>query len=300
MPDTLTGKDWDILLESVLRLRCTPFLGAGACYGILPLGGDIAEEWAMLYNFPLSERRNLIQVAQYLAITHQPLFPKFEFIKRIETIKLPEDDRGDEPHAVLADLPIPVYITTNYDDFMVQALRRKWKSPKRRISQWNDYLKRFQPGMGPNDKPDVANPVVFHLHGNNEVAQSLVLTEDDYLEFLVTLSRDPTLLPEPIQNAIIGSSLLFIGYSLADTTLRVLHRGLFATTASNIRLTSFTVQPLPTRDTDTEEDRRKTQEYLDEYFRKLDIRVYWGTAREFASDLRNKWQQYRNGVRFGI
>jgi hypothetical protein len=29
-----------------------------------------------------------------------------------------------QPHAVLAKLPIPIYITTNYDDYMAEALRR--------------------------------------------------------------------------------------------------------------------------------------------------------------------------------
>ena len=37
--------------------------------------------------------------------------------------------------------------------------------------------------------PTPANPLVYHLHGHLEMPQSLVLTEDDYLEFLVRISR---------------------------------------------------------------------------------------------------------------
>ena len=43
-----------------------------------------------------------------------------------------------------------------------------------------------------------------------------MLTEDDYLDFFVRVSRDPSLNPPRIQRAIGGMSLLFIGYSLND------------------------------------------------------------------------------------
>ncbi len=34
-----------------------------------------------------------------------------------------------EPHAVLADLPLSTYVTTNYDPFLAAALRRAGKRP---------------------------------------------------------------------------------------------------------------------------------------------------------------------------
>ena len=37
-------------------------------------------------------------------------------------MKSPDFRAPSEPHAVLADLPLPIYMTTNYDDFMVKAL----------------------------------------------------------------------------------------------------------------------------------------------------------------------------------
>jgi len=35
----------------------------------------------------------------------------------------PTSPVADEPHLLLAQMPFPVYITTNYDDFMYQALK---------------------------------------------------------------------------------------------------------------------------------------------------------------------------------
>ena len=45
-----------------------------------------------------------------------------------------------------------------------------------------------------------------------------MLTEDDYLDFLVAVSRDEELLPHQIQRALAGTSLLFVGYRLATGT----------------------------------------------------------------------------------
>ena len=40
-----------------------------------------------------------------------------------------------------------------------------------------------------------------------------------------------------------------------------------------------------------ESTRQPVQKYLDEYFSKIDMRVYWGTAREFAAELRQRCQK---------
>jgi hypothetical protein len=292
VPNTLSNDDWDILLASIKRQRCTPFLGAGACYGILPLGGQIAEEWAEQYDYPLPDRNNLIRVAQFMAVKQDSMAPKFAILEHIEGITLPKND-ADEPHTVLAEMQLPVYVTTNYDNFMTEALRRRYRKPRREYCRWNTYLK-TDPGVFDDQDyvPDAAEPVVFHLHGNDTVAESLVLTEDDYLEFLVALSADPRIVPGPIRKAMVGSSLLFIGYSLADSTFRVLLRGLTAVTASNIRQKNFAVQLLPFGDTTSDEERIKMQNYLDRYFHNLNIAVYWGTAREFTQELRQRWAQY--------
>jgi len=75
-------------------------------------------------------------------------------------------------------------------------------------------------------EPDPFNPVVFHLHGSDENEDSLVLTEDDYLDFLVNMSRNERMLPPRIERALTEASLLFIGYRLRDVNFRVIYRGL--------------------------------------------------------------------------
>ena len=74
----------------------------------------------------------------------------------------------------------------------------------------------------PKFTPSPANPLVFHLHGHNQVPESLVLTEDDYLTFLVNMSSQQVVFPPPVQCALAVDTLLFMGYSLSDWTFRVL------------------------------------------------------------------------------
>ncbi len=297
MAESLEERDWETILERIKMGKCTPFLGAGACYGSLPLGSDLAQEWAKTYDYPMKDTSDLTRVAQFLAVKYDdPMRPKEEVLKRLFTNVTPPDFKlPDEPHGVLANLPLPVYITTNYDDFMMQALKSRNKDPKQALCQWNKLVKDlpsiFESASG--FAPTPANPVVFHLHGYNPIAESIVLTEDDYIDFLVNISRDQSLLPARIQQAINGSSLMFVGYRLADLDFRVLFRGLIASTESSLRRISITVQLEP--DDAPQAMPYTGKKYQEDYFKGLHMRVYWGTAKQFVSELRERWGKFSNG-----
>jgi SIR2-like protein len=287
MAITLSDHDWDMLLHRIHAGKCTPFLGAGINHGVLPLGAEIARKWAEAYGYPLEDASDLARVAQFMAITRDKMFPKETILKLFATVAPPDFTAPDEPLAALADLPLPVYMTTNYDDFLVKALVDRKKDPRRELCRWNSSLK----GKPPALRPTVANPVVFHLHGHHEVPESLVLTEDDYLDFLVNLSRDQDkLLPPRIQQALTEASLLFIGYRLVDWDFRVLFRGLVHSTEASLRRVSVAVQLPPHA---PEPGHQHTvQKYLTDYFEDIKVRVYWGTAREFATELRERWRRF--------
>ena len=108
MPESLPDKTWEILLNRIKERRCTPFLGAGACYGSLPLGAEIARKWAADHGYPFSNPDNLIEVAQFLAIKYDPLFAKELILQQFAGVKSPDFRAPSEPHALLADLPLPI------------------------------------------------------------------------------------------------------------------------------------------------------------------------------------------------
>jgi hypothetical protein len=292
MSKLLTDQDWDLLLRRIANQKCTPFLGAGASYGVLPLGGDIANQWAKKYEFPLEDPSNLIAVSQFLALKYSDsMFPKELIVEMFKGSKSPDFDDPLEPHRMLAELDLPVYVTTNYDDFMVQALARHHRDPKRVICQWNraarDYV-RDNPTIletDPNYRPTVANPVVFHLHGHVPVAESLVLTEDDYMDFLVNMAASPDLIPAPVARALTGTSLLFIGYRITDWNFRVLLRSFGRFMEQSVGRLHVAVMLLPPSLQATEQ---KAQDYLTRYYENIDVRVYWGTAKEFLKELKER------------
>jgi hypothetical protein len=295
----LTDEDWNDLLEPIASKNCTPFIGAGASAGTLPTGGAIARRWAKEYSYPLTDASDLARVAQFLALRRHDMFPKTTLIKEFAKVNPPDFTKPDEPHAVLADLELPIYITTNYDPFMTRAIESRNRPVEREICRWNRHPAVIgKPCIFDKEyDPSPAKPLVFHLHGTLELPQSMVLTESDYLDFLITLSQDQTnqnLLPAAIRKALAGTALLFMGYSLSDWDLRVLLRGLIGSLGANLQYKCIAVQ-LPPSDLSNEmvdEGRR----YLDLYFPhlgKIKVCMYWGNIREFSAELRQRWEDFK-------
>lgn len=298
MNNALMEKDWKNLLRRINDGKCTPFLGAGVNHGILPMGADIAKALAEEFEYPFKDDCcDLARVTQFLAITQDPMTPKEELLNRLEdqlkkwekTVTFPDFFKNSEqPLSILAELPFPLYITTNYDDLLIRALKVWKKDPKRELCRWNKYIQEIPSVFDSTSgfDPTPANPVVFHLHGHNEIPESLVLTEDDYLNFLVNISRRQDLLPPRVQESLAGTSLLFVGYRLSDWDFRVLFRGLVDSMESSLRRISVAVQLPPGG-----EDQDEQQKYLSEYFANIKVQVYWGTAQEFLSELQKRWKE---------
>ena len=301
MADMLNDDDWDELLETIRDEECTPFLGAGACAGILPTGSQLATDWATEYKYPLKEeKKDLARVAQFLAVTRGPIRPRKDIQKRFKDAAPPDFSRPDEPHALLADLNLPIYITTNYDSFMTLALKSRRRDPKRELCRWNQFVEQDDESVFSDEnkideyKPTPANPLVYHLHGHYDFPQSLVLTEDDYLNFLVNLSSNKDFLPAPIRSALASTSLLFVGYSLADWNFRVLFRGLVGSLGSSLGYPSVAVQLTPDTVDNIEDAQDRAQTYLNKYFEEINqikVRVYWGDIKKFTTELRQRWEK---------
>jgi hypothetical protein len=287
---TLSDVDWGVLISRIRRGECTPFLGSGMSAEKIPLGAELARRLASdpEVNYPMPDADNLIKVAQYIALTIDTARPKEMVRDIIQTAGYPDFGSPDEPHMALAALPLPLYMTTNYDDFMYQALKKTaGKDPRFFINRWYDAVQSFGRSAPeiPDINPSITKPAVYYFHGHTSDLTTMVLTEDDYLDFLIRISRDRTLIPPRIEQAIGGTCLLFIGYSLNDTNFRVIFRAL-AEQQRNAQKKSITVQ-IP-------HGNAKIVNYLTRYFEGVGIRVYWGTARDFVGELKRRWD---SGVR---
>ena len=255
--DMLTQPEWQALATSIRDGQCTPFLGAGACVPTLPTGSQLSRALARDFNFPLESSGDLAHVTQFMAInSRDAVHPKLEILRRIAACGYPRFE-GIEPHHVLASWPLPVYLTTNYDDFMVKALEANNRKAHRDFCRWTPELA-DHPGVwqrAPTYRPSAEAPIVYHMHGCSEVAKSLVATEDDYLEFIYNIARSGSvtktversweMLPPWIMRAISNHCLMFLGYSLLDWSFRVIFRWLVLSLRQTQRRLKIAVQLSP-------------------------------------------------------
>jgi hypothetical protein len=226
------------------------------------------------------------------------MMPKEKLQARFSKIVAPDFGALGEPHGVLASLPLPVYVTTNYDAYMAAALKKQHKDPRRERCRWNEPDDAGgEPTIFKNEdnpyQPTVANPVVFHLFGQLDAPKSLVLTEDDYLDFLVRTSVEADLIPPRIQQAFGEASLLFLGYRPTDLDFRVLLRSLASYLPRGRK--HLSVQMLAVGDMIAEAQIEKAKEYLQQRYKLLKIQVCWGTSRGFVAELKQRWEAFDHG-----
>ena len=291
---------FQLLLKKVKEKKVLPFVGPEVCQPWIPLGKDIAIKWAHEYNYPLRDSYQLSRVAQFLTIQYDDSVTKDKLKNELETIKPPNfslDTLRNESLAVLADLNLPVYITTNYDHFLEAALRSKGKQPISDFCRWSVELKEFAEVAEINsnlyDKDSgvqitSATPLVYHLHGDIDYPLSMVLTEKDFIDFVIFLNKENEikLLPLEIRKKINMEHLLFIGYSLYDISFSVIFQTVIRSGKASIQNLGLSVQ-LMSPHSDSKVNVDNAREYLEEYTKEMfNLYVYPGNAKKFSEELR--------------
>ncbi len=295
--EMLNPESWQALAQSICSGQCTPFLGAGACVPTLPTGSELSRALAREFDYPLDNRDDLAHVSQFIAIQSRDIVhPKHQILRHIGARGYPRFE-GAEPHHVLASWPLSVYLTTNYDDYMLKALEAKGRNAHRDFCRWNKELAEH-PGIWqrePDYRPSADAPIVYHMHGCGDVPGSLVATEDDYLEFIYniaksgsmtkTVDRSWEMLPPWIMRAISNNCLMFLGYGLLDWSFRVIFRWLVLSLRQTQRRLKIAVQLSPFADDAANE---RAQTYLREYFHHVfDMTIFWGDAQQFIATLQS-------------
>ena len=297
----LTEQQWDELIKSIVDKRCVPIIGAGASLPWIPIGQQIAKRWAKEYDYPLDDLPHLPKVAQFLAIEHGEMFPKQLLSEEISKVIPPNfvlRVYNNTVHSVLADLHLPLYITTNYDHLMETVLTSRGKRPTSDFCKWNDRIRKFsmlsrsQTIFGDQNKiqykPTEAEPLVYHLHGDIDPPESMVLTEEDYVIFLTSLSSigSEIMLPSYVRTALANNLLLYIGYSLEDMTFQIIFRLI-----SRLNMSSGVAVLLRPQGEYKNPD--KVLRYMDKYRKSIfSVNNFWNDANAFATDLRNRVEYF--------
>lgn len=278
----------------------------------------IVDDYTKYTSYPLTDKERLPRIAQFTSITDEgvtdPRVVKEDYINFIknklfdlaeasglspdvlaeleeefddvnfsefsERLGYPRFERGDiDPLLILAQLPLPIYLTTSYHEFLEVALRRAGKQPRTEICRWHKGLDGIASVFDGSYQPSPAEPLVYHLHGVDSYPGSLVLTEDDHMEFLVAISQnvgrgtDP--IPRRVRQAMADSSLILLGYNLRHWDFRVLFWGLIK--PRPLQQTSVSIQLEPS---DVERN------YLQKYLNEFEFQVYWGDIHQYTQELR--------------
>jgi hypothetical protein len=311
---------WPALIGNIHDGLCTPILGPQLNESLLGSPRQAAEALAEKYRFPMSpdQRDELPQVAQFLTVNQDAQLPRRELntymrdelIRRfgdqlpatkpdapLEEVfaavgKLRREQNPTDAYQVLAKLPFKIYITAGTDNLLVEALRAAGKDPKVEICRWNERLMRFPSVLdNPNYSPSPAQPLIFYLFGLTKVPDSLVLTEDDYFDYLIGVTRNKKWIPPVVSDAIADSGMLFLGFRLEDWSFRVLFRSVISPEGRQrrSRYANIAGQILPEEGLFLDPERARR--YLETYSRGSEISVYWGSVDDFVQELSRKWDE---------
>ncbi len=214
------------LLEKIICGDCVALLGPGVCSvgeDADPLNRRLAHSLAddpmLAQDKRLVDRNNLRHVAQL----YYRLYPdRYKLQMKAADFYRGFAGQSSSFHRDLAQLPFRLLLTATPDDLLFNALSQAdtGKSP---VRGFYNYDTRGS-GGATLPEPSVAAPVVFHLYGHHENPRSLVLTENDLVQFVVKVVQGNPHLPDTIRAHMANpdTSFLFIGFGFQYWYLRVL------------------------------------------------------------------------------
>lgn len=233
-------------------------------------------------------------------------YNRFTFSQKAAKLQRPHFAEGEEgrmnPLLLLAHLPLPIFITTGYHDCLEMALAKVGKQPRSELCYWDRRLLAIPSVFADRTyEPDKDQPLVFHLHGRDQYTDSLVLTEDDHLDFLVAIAESKAVavtnshalaahqadaaksaIPLRVRQALADSSLLLLGYGVHDWDFRALFRGVIKPSTTSNSPKSVALQ------LDVDERQRS---YVTNYLlHEAKFEVEWQTPTAFMQELYGLWE----------
>jgi hypothetical protein len=301
----------------------------------LSINEQLTMEWANWIDYPMNDKHSLARVAQYYLVEQkdnpQARTKYLEFLKTVLlTIAETDKDYADlaerlkaqiqeqrfsdivqqldyprfpegveDPLRLLARFPLPIYVTTSQSDFLERALEAEGKKPRTQICFWSGVISSAEPEhqTDPNFIPTITHPLVYHLYGLEDYPQTLVQSEDDYINFIMSMVEDTDTLnpvvPLTLRRALGESNLILLGYRLQDWDFRILFRFILKFRRDEFSPRGMVIQLR--QDDKKVENVEKSLEYLSHYFDRKKFDIEWSNTEGFIQKLWNDWNTYRQG-----
>ena len=330
---------WSRLVQQIFEQRFTPVISNRVSCNYLFKDHDVVKEWATKIGYPLTDVSNLARVAQFDRVFYERNDEAakdgyLNFLKgkllEITLVASTPDRRKDleklrskirfrtfseaaallgyfdfekepnNPLFVLAQLPLPIFLTTSYHTFLEMALHAAGKQPQSRAFCWCDELQHFRSRKFEEYldevKPSIEEPLVYHVLGIDTVPKSLVLSEDDFFDFLDNVALDlrhsdlqkTGRIPVAVRRALPASSLVLLGYNLYDWDFRAAFRGAIKKLERHYIPLSFLIQFRSGLEYGIK-DKERVREYLKKYVRSYEFYTHWGDVESFTQKLKQNW-----------
>ena len=180
------------------------FVGAGiSANSNLPTWGELIQSFKKELDLPYGDSDDYLRVAQYYYDT----FGKNQYTKKIEEVFFSKGtSKPNELHTLIEKIAPKHIITTNYDSLLED--------------QFENGLLKYNVVAEDKDIPYTSSErYLIKMHGDFS-KKNIVLKEDDYLDYALNFPMVSTL----IQSLIMNHTLLFVGYSLGDSTFNSIFR----------------------------------------------------------------------------
>ena len=180
------------------------FVGAGiSANSNLPTWGELIQSFKKELNLPDDNSDDYPRVAQYYYDT----FGKNRYTKKIEEVFSSKGiSKPNELHTLIEKIAPEHIITTNYDSLLED--------------QFESGLLKYNVVAEDKDIPYTSpGRYLIKMHGDLN-KNNIVLKEEDYLDYASNFPMISNL----IQTLIMNHTLLFVGYSLKDSTFKAIFR----------------------------------------------------------------------------
>ena len=318
---------WDGLIDQLHDGNLVPIIGSGLLEPYIGSEREVAKSWAEKRQYPMasSGKYGLQDVAQYVSTTQgksfaindgsrhlveelQKLWPDLQYEDGGKNNAAPNEQllqllsearrqlaekNPDEPHEILAKLGCPLYLTTNQGDLLTDALTAAGKSPRIERPRWREGKGRAD-DPADEEMPSADRPLCVQMLGHLSDKRSMVLTEDDYFEYMIGVTRMQSRpRPSVMEEKLADSGLMFLGFSMDDWQFRVLIHLLQSLQGGKLRgfYKNVAVQLDPEEGHGS--DLARARRYLEKYFSApaMQIEIYWGSATDFLKELNQKWEE---------
>ena len=203
--DLEVGDDALELIAGAVKLeRCILFLGAGvhapppegssfdySAERRPPIGSALSQKLAssckLEARLPREDPSNLQRVALFYEIARSRRQLVDAVTDAVQTGKRPSPMLR-----ALAQLGFPLVITTNYDQLFEHALVAAGKEPRVAV-----YTPKLEATTDYRD-PTVDSPIVFKIHGDIARPETIVITDEDYIQFVLRMSNKDPYDPVPL------------------------------------------------------------------------------------------------------